>query len=163
MVAPRAGGACGPGTEVRHGRADRRRGRPGADREAFLQNLVTNDVARARGGLVWAALLTPQGKYLADFLLAGEPDRILLDVDAAASRRPLLQRLSMYRLRADVQLAPTDLAVRRGTGPAPAGALARPAPPGAGLAALRRRGRRRRHRLGRGPGRARDPRERASS
>ena len=38
----------------------------GKDRETFLQGLVTNDVRRAP---VWAALLTPQGKYLAD--LAG--------------------------------------------------------------------------------------------
>ena len=41
----------------------------GADREDYLQNLVTNDVARLKDGLVWAALLTPQGKYLADFFL----------------------------------------------------------------------------------------------
>ena len=37
----------------------------GADRVAFLQGLVTNDVAQ--GGLIYTALLTPQGKYLADF------------------------------------------------------------------------------------------------
>lgn len=97
----------------------------GEDREGFLQNLVTTDVSRAQGSIAYAALLTPQGKYLADFFLVGEPGRILLDVDASVAA-PLLQRLSMYRLRADVGLEPTDLQVRRGTGPAPGGALPDP-------------------------------------
>jgi folate-binding protein YgfZ len=103
----------------------------GGDREGFLQNLVTNDVGRARGGLAYAALLTPQGKYLADFLLKGEEDRILIDV-AAPLAPALLQRLSMYRLRADVALTPLDMGVARGTGPAPEGALADPRHPALG-------------------------------
>ncbi len=103
----------------------------GGDRDAFLQNLVTNDVGRGRGALAYAALLTPQGKYLADFLLAGEDGRILLDVDARLAPA-LLQRLSMYRLRADVGLEPTTLRVRRGTGPAPDGARADPRHPALG-------------------------------
>jgi len=43
----------------------------GADALPFLQGLVSNDVLPlARGpGMVWAALLTPQGKYLADFFV----------------------------------------------------------------------------------------------
>ena len=70
----------------------------GADRENFLQNLVTNDVDRLTDGLVWAALLTPQGKYLADFFLVPAEDAILLDVDAGIAQG-LAQRLSMYKLR----------------------------------------------------------------
>ncbi|TNC73078.1 YgfZ/GcvT domain-containing protein [Rubellimicrobium roseum] len=97
----------------------------GADREEFLQGLVTNNLRGLKDGLVYAALLTPQGKYLADFLLKADGDRILLDV-AEGLAGGLLQRLSMYRLRADVRLAPTDLRVRRGTGPAPEGALPDP-------------------------------------
>lgn len=103
----------------------------GGDRETFLQNLVTNDVARARGGLAYAALLTPQGKLLADFLLKGEEDRILLDV-AGPWAAPLLQRLSMYRLRADVALRPLALGVARGTGRPPPGALPDPRHPALG-------------------------------
>lgn len=103
----------------------------GGDREGFLQNLVTNDVARARGGLAYAALLTPQGKYLADFLLKGEADRLLIDV-AAALAPALLQRLSMYRLRADVALAPLDMGVARGLGEPPEGAVADPRHPALG-------------------------------
>ena len=45
----------------------------GADRVGFLQGLVSNDVALAvPGRAVWAALLTPQGKWLADFFILAE-------------------------------------------------------------------------------------------
>ena len=100
----------------------------GKDREHFLQGLVTNDIAKARGGIAYAALLTPQGKFIADFFLVGQPDRILLDA-AADGADALVQRLSMYRLRADVQISETDLVVSRGSGPAPDGALPDPRDP----------------------------------
>ena len=101
----------------------------GEDRVGFLQGLVTNHVGRE--GLTYAAILTPQGKYLADFFLLTEPDRILIDV--AASHAPgLLQRLSMYRLRAKVTLEPLEMPVSRGTGPAPEGALPDPRHPALG-------------------------------
>jgi folate-binding protein YgfZ len=97
----------------------------GEDRAGFLQGLVTNDVARAKAGLVYAALLTPQGKYLADFFLLERDGAILIDV-AEALAGPLVQRLSMYRLRSKVTLADSPLQVSRGLGPAPAGALPDP-------------------------------------
>lgn len=100
----------------------------GADREQFLQGLVTNDVRKLAQGPVYAALLTPQGKYLADFLLIPEPDAVLLDV-ATPLAADLLRRLTMYRLRADVQIALTDLKLFRGTGPRPEGAIADPRDP----------------------------------
>jgi len=103
----------------------------GADRVHFLQGLITNDVDRAAGGIVYAAMLTPQGKYIADFFVIGEPDRLLIDVDAALAPA-LAQRLGMYRLRANVQIVLTDLAVSCGTGPAPQGALADPRHPDLG-------------------------------
>ncbi|MCI2399053.1 folate-binding protein [Aliiroseovarius subalbicans] len=101
----------------------------GADREHFLQGLVTNDVTR--DGLSYAALLTPQGKYLADFFLVPQDDAILIDVDAALAPG-LAQRLGMYKLRADVQITPSDITVTRGTGPAPDGAFADPRHPALG-------------------------------
>lgn len=97
----------------------------GRDRVDFLQGLVTNDVTRAADGLVWAALLTPQGKYLADFFILDQGDRFLVDV-AADLAPALVQRLSMYKLRADVTIADAGLHASRGTGPAPAGAHADP-------------------------------------
>jgi folate-binding protein YgfZ len=104
----------------------------GPDTRDFLQGLVTNDVRKLdQGGLVYAALLTPQGKYLADFFLVPHGDDILLDV-ASDLADGLLKRLSMYRLRADVQIEKTDLDVQRGTGPRPEGAFADPRHPDMG-------------------------------
>lgn len=97
----------------------------GPDAAHFLQGLVTNDVKKAAAGPVYAAMLTPQGKYLADFFVVAQPEGYWLDV-AEDQAEPLLRRLSMYRLRAKVDLALTDLPVARGTGPAPAGAVADP-------------------------------------
>jgi folate-binding protein YgfZ len=97
----------------------------GSDRVEFLQGLVTNDVSGLESGLVYAAMLTPQGKYLADFFLVPAGDEILLDVDADLA--PMLaQRLSMYKLRADVQIADTDIVPARGLGDTPEGGLADP-------------------------------------
>jgi folate-binding protein YgfZ len=76
----------------------------GEDRVSFLQGLVSNDVERAvPGHAVWAALLTPQGKYLADFFIIADGDRLLLDCEAAQIPT-LLPRLSRFRLRAKVTL-----------------------------------------------------------
>ncbi|WP_138934862.1 YgfZ/GcvT domain-containing protein [Roseovarius arcticus] len=97
----------------------------------FLQGLVTNDVNKTSEGLVYAAMLTPQGKYLADFFLFERDGILHLDVasDIAAS---LVQRLNMYRLRADVQITETGLHVQQGTGRAPEGALSDPRHPALG-------------------------------
>jgi len=103
----------------------------GADVLPFLQNLVTNDVDRLSDGLVYTALLTPQGKYLADFFLARGPDGVLLDVDAGLADG-LQRRLTMYRLRSDVTIGPSGLNLQRGTGPAPDGAMADPRHPALG-------------------------------
>ena len=104
----------------------------GADARHFLQGLITNDIGGIdRGALVYAAMLTPQGKYIADFFLRAEGDDILLDVDADPGPA-LAQRLTMYKLRADVRIAETGLSVRRGTGPAPDGALPDPRHPDMG-------------------------------
>jgi folate-binding protein YgfZ len=85
----------------------------GGDRQAFLQGLVSNDVARVSPGTaIHAALLTPQGKYLHDFFIAETGDAILLDCEGGRID-DLLRRLRIYVLRADVKLedATGDLAV----------------------------------------------------
>ena len=77
----------------------------GEDRETFLQGLISNDVRKvAPGRAVYAALLTPQGKFLHDFFLARLGDALLLDCEGAR-RDDLRQRLSRYRLRSKVQIA----------------------------------------------------------
>jgi folate-binding protein YgfZ len=97
----------------------------GADREGFLQGLVTRDLAPPGGGLVYSALLTPQGKYLFDFFLLNRGEDILLDVKADAAPR-LAQRLMMYKLRADVTIEDSGLPVVRGLGAPPEGGFADP-------------------------------------
>jgi len=103
----------------------------GADRESFLQGLVTNDV-RGLDKITYAALLTPQGKFIADFFLVPAPDAILIDVssDLVAG---LVQKLNMYRLRADVSIEKTEkYAIRGISQPSPAGAHEDPRHPALG-------------------------------
>lgn len=74
----------------------------GGDVRGFLQGLVTNDVA---GNLpVWAALLTPQGKVLFDFLIWGDEDDLLIDCERDAAD-DLIKRLTLYRLRRAITIA----------------------------------------------------------
>ncbi|WP_299370774.1 folate-binding protein [uncultured Tateyamaria sp.] len=108
----------------------------GRDVRSFLQGLVTNDVERIDAGLVYAALLTPQGKYLADFFLVADGDAVLLDADAGQAPA-LRQRLSMYKLRADVAIEDADLFLHRGLGDVPSDGLADPRHPALGWRAYR--------------------------
>ncbi len=74
----------------------------GEDVRGFLQGLVTNDVS---GNLpVWAALLTPQGKLLFDFLIWGDEADVLIDCERAAAD-DLAKRLTLYRLRRAITIA----------------------------------------------------------
>ncbi|ABF53140.1 YgfZ/GcvT domain-containing protein [Sphingopyxis alaskensis] len=74
----------------------------GEDVRGFLQGLVTNDVS---GNLpVWAALLTPQGKALFDFLIWGDGDDLLIDCERDAAEG-LAKRLTLYRLRRAITIA----------------------------------------------------------
>lgn len=114
----------------------------GADRVGFLQGLVSNDVARAAPGrAVWAALLTAQGRWLADFFLFAEAERLLLDCERREIPT-LLTRLGRYRLRAAVALADVsaDFSVYAlwGDEPERSGVLAAPDPrlPDAGFRLL---------------------------
>jgi len=70
----------------------------------FLHGLVTNDVIKLiLGSSTYAALLTPQGKIVTDFLVHATSDGFHLDV-AAAHAPDLLKRLKLYRLRAPITL-----------------------------------------------------------
>ncbi|RVU34748.1 folate-binding protein [Hwanghaeella grinnelliae] len=77
----------------------------GPDRVDFLQGLVSNDVEQVRDGLaVWAALLTPQGKFRHDFFLVADGDTILIDCEGGDRLMDLGRTLHKYKLRSDVVL-----------------------------------------------------------
>src|SRR4051812_16104110 len=78
----------------------------GPDARDFLQGLVTNDMASCvRDCALYAALLTPQGKILFDFFIVPDAENQFL-IDCAADRAAdLKKRLSVYRLRAKVDIA----------------------------------------------------------
>lgn len=86
----------------------------GTDAEELLQNVLTCDVASARP-LAYGALLTPQGKILADFLLHREGEGFALDMHEALAD-DVSKRLSLYRLRSKVEISrdPRRVEVRWG-------------------------------------------------
>ncbi len=90
----------------------------GPDAASFLQGLVTNDVTKASGGsAIYAALLTPQGKIIYDFLIAPVEGGFLLDC-AKATATDLAARLKKYKLRAKVTISErADLSVIASTEP----------------------------------------------
>jgi folate-binding protein YgfZ len=86
----------------------------GPDAGKYLHGLVTNDIlGLAPGGARFAALLSPQGKILFDFIVFAAPsERYFLDCPRLLAD-DLLKRLSLYRLRSKLDLAnrSDDLAV----------------------------------------------------
>jgi tRNA-modifying protein YgfZ len=76
----------------------------GADATPFLGNLLTQSLdALAEAGVLYGALLTPQGKVLCDMLLWADGEDVILETDT--ERGPdLLRRLGLYKLRAVVNL-----------------------------------------------------------
>lgn len=83
----------------------------GADSRPFLQGMITADIAElAPGRPLWSGLLSPQGKALFAFFLHQDGEDILIDIDGSVAEA-LAKRLLMFRLRKDVAVAPTDLAV----------------------------------------------------
>ncbi|PWR24681.1 YgfZ/GcvT domain-containing protein [Zavarzinia aquatilis] len=80
----------------------------GEDVRGFLQGLVSNDTAllTPRHAL-FCALLTPQGKFLHELILADSGDGVLIDTEEAR-KADLQRRLTMYRLRAKIGIAAPD-------------------------------------------------------
>lgn len=75
----------------------------GDERVSWLNNLVTNEISAGDSGATYAALLTPQGKILFDFFAVDKGEALLLDCHLAFAA-DLVKRLSMYRLRAKVEI-----------------------------------------------------------
>ncbi len=108
----------------------------GDDTRTFLQGLVTNDVeAVTPERAIYAALLTPQGKYLHDFFLFEVSGTLYLDCEGGR-RDDLMRRLTMYRLRSKVTIADADrrFAIFALIGDGAAGAAGLAGAPGAAAA-----------------------------
>jgi folate-binding protein YgfZ len=105
----------------------------GAEAVPFLQGLISNDLAKIsedRAG--YGALLTPQGKFLFDFVILRQGDLLLLEVERERLAA-LVQRLTLYRLRSKVALddASGRFAVAAVIGEGVAARFALPEQPGA--------------------------------
>ncbi len=117
----------------------------GMDSRDFLQGMISNDIGKLTPErAIWAAFLTPQGKFLHEFFLCldpRDPQAILIDCEAARLN-DLKRRLSLYKLRSKVEIedAGARYAVAALFGAGTAAALALPetagaaAPLGGGLA-----------------------------
>jgi folate-binding protein YgfZ len=75
----------------------------GPDRAEFLQGLISNDTAKVGPGRpIWAALLTPQGRFLNDMFVVEDGSGTFL-LETERERAPALARkLKMYTLRSKV-------------------------------------------------------------
>ena len=93
----------------------------GEDRVPFLQGLISNDVTKvAPTKAIWAALLTPQGRFLNDMFVVDAGFSTLL-LETERERAPALARkLALYKLRSKVTVedrsAGMDVAVVFGPG-----------------------------------------------
>lgn len=80
----------------------------GADAKSFLQGLITNDLNKLDQQVgLYSCFLTPQGKFLYDFMITTYNDGYILEVlkDDVESFK---KRLKMYALRSDVKLEVLD-------------------------------------------------------
>jgi folate-binding protein YgfZ len=108
----------------------------GPDVRPFLQGLISNDIEKVTAShSIWAAFLTPQGKFLHEFFIGLDPsdhDALLIDCEAAR-RDDLRRRLSLYKLRSKVTIADAsdEYSVAALFGDDTAAALKLPTKPGA--------------------------------
>jgi folate-binding protein YgfZ len=104
----------------------------GPDRRPFLQGLVSNDVDKiGPTAAQYAALLTAQGKYLYDFIIIEVGESLWVDAEVLRLSE-LKKRLSLYRLRAKVELdEKAELGVAAVLGKGAAAAFDLPDSPGA--------------------------------
>lgn len=81
----------------------------GEDRKSFLQGLISNDVScDFAGRIVYACLLTPQGKFLHDFFVHDTNDVLLVDCEGGERTKDLYDRLIKYRLRSKIKISMED-------------------------------------------------------
>ena len=76
----------------------------GKDSKTFLQNIISNDIEKVNiNSSIFSSLLTPQGKYLFDFLVLNHKDGFLLDCEKKQVDE-LFKKLNSYKLRSEVEI-----------------------------------------------------------
>ena len=76
----------------------------GKDAEEFLQNIVTNDVSKVNDtSSCFASLLTPQGKYLFDFIIVKHKNGYFLDCEKKQLDK-LVDKLNIYKLNSNIEI-----------------------------------------------------------
>jgi len=76
----------------------------GSDQRTFLQGLISQDIEKVSElRSIYGALLTPQGKYLHDFIILQDQANLIFDCETGREE-DLITRLSRFKLRADVTL-----------------------------------------------------------
>ena len=76
----------------------------GGDAKSFLQNLISNDIEKVtENSSSFASLLTPQGKFLYEFILLKHKTGYLIDCEKSQSE-DLLNQLNMYKIRSKVEI-----------------------------------------------------------
>ena len=76
----------------------------GDDAKEYLQNIITNDINKvSKINSIFAALLSPQGKYLFDFFVIKDSEGYLIDCDGK-SVKELVVNLSKYKIRSKVEI-----------------------------------------------------------
>jgi len=76
----------------------------GADAKEFLQNIITNDMSKVNDNFsCFASLLTPQGKYLFDFIIVKHKQGYFIDCEKNQIEQ-LFDRLNLYKLRSKVEI-----------------------------------------------------------
>ena len=76
----------------------------GKDAKEFLQNIVTNDINKVSDtSSCFASLLTPQGKYLFDFIIVKHKNGYFLDCEKKQTDK-LIDRLNVYKLNSNIEI-----------------------------------------------------------
>ena len=80
----------------------------GDDASTFLQGLITNDIYKANcDDWIYALLLTPQGKIIADLFIQKDESGYILDCPKS-ELESIMMKFSLYKLRSDVSFVCCD-------------------------------------------------------
>ena len=76
----------------------------GEDAKEFLQNLISNDINKVNDvNSCFSSLLTPQGKFLYEFIIIKHKSGYFLDCEKPQAEE-LFKQLSLYKLRSKVEI-----------------------------------------------------------